>query len=593
MRIGSVARRLQILGLALGIFFGGFACTRPTPELKGKVLHLILEDNIKGIDPVSMYDVIGAEVAGQTYETLYQYDYFSDGLKVIPMLADGMPEVSTKKSDAGLTLTIKIKKGIRYQDDPCFKATGGKGREVVAQDFIYSWKRQANIANEPQGFWIFDGKIAGINDYQKKFGAGKSADEVLKEDIEGFKAIDDHTIQIKLLKPYPQLKYVLTMPFTSPLPREAVEMYGKDLERHPVGTGPFKVLSYDPSFKVIFVKNENFRDERFPTVDNVAPKYAAIAKEYGGKKLPLADAIEFSIVKEEQPRWLGFLAGKFDFTKIPKDNFNTAIENKVSLKPELASKGISLSIEPAMNYWYVSMNMKDKLLGSNVLLRQAIASAIDRDQWLELFKNGRGSVQNEVNPPIVKERCGKQYQWTYNLARAKELLAKAGYPEGKGLPVLKWDTRRTEMSERQLADLISKNLAQIGIKIEVVANTFPAFLDKSHKGNLQLSKGGWVMDYPDPENNYQLLYGPNGAPGPNEANYANPEFDKLYEKVATMPASPERTSLICKMEDIIQRDVPWAFGIFEDEYKLVNKRLKNFHTAELIYTKHKYLDVEN
>ncbi|MBI3558071.1 MAG: hypothetical protein HY074_17545 [Deltaproteobacteria bacterium] len=576
--------------LALLALLTVFSCTR-TPEFtmpKGKVLHVVLEDNVKGLDPVSTYDIIGGEILLQTYEVPYQYDYFSETPHVIPMLADGMPQLS---KDA-LTYTLKIKKGIRFQDDPCFKETSGKGRELKAADFIYSWKRQANVANEAQGFWIFDGKIVGINDFQKKFGQGKPAEEVMKENVEGFKTLDDHTIQIKLTKPYPQLTYALATSFGAPVPEEAVRFYGKDFERHPVGTGPFKVQSYDAGFKVVVVKNENFRDEFFPTADQMAPKYREAAKAYAGKRLPLVDAIEFNVIKEEQPRWLGFLAGKYDEVKIPKDNFNSAIEHKTRVKAELANKGISVSIEPALSYWYVSINMQDKLLGQNKYLRQAIASAIDRDAWLEMFKNGRGSSQNEVNPPILKERCGKPYRWNRDVKRAKELLAKAGYPDGKGLPVIKWDTRRTEMSERQLAELIEKNLAEIGVHLEIINNTFPAYLDKSHKGNLQLSKGGFVMDYPDPENNFQMLFGPNKAPGPNEANFDNAEFNKLYEQTAVMAPSAERTRLICKMEDVLQDEVPWAYGIFEDEYRLVHKWLKNYHTSELIYTKYKYVDLD-
>ncbi|MBI3541755.1 MAG: hypothetical protein HY075_00560 [Deltaproteobacteria bacterium] len=563
------------------------SCTR-APAFKGKVLHAVLEDNVKTTDPAAMYDIMGGEVDFQIYETPYQYDYFSETPKLLPMLAESAPVYSKDR----LTATIKIKKGIRFQNDPCFTATNGAGRELRAQDFVYGWKRLADIANEPQGSWIFEGKIAGWEDFSKKFGQGKPSAEVMKEEIEGLKAVDDYTLVLKLKKPYPQLTWALATSFAAPVPHEAVEHYGKDFERHPVGTGPFKAQSYDPASRVFMVRNENFREELFPTPDQVAPKYRDAAKVYGGKRLPLVDAIEFSILKEEQPRWLGFLAGKFDEVKIPKDNFNTIIENG-KVKPEWAAKGVSLSIEPALGYWYVSLNMLDKTLGTNKLLRQAIASAIDTKTWLELFKNNRGSIQTEVNPPIVPGRCGKPYRWTYDVARARQLLAKAGFPEGKGLPMLKWDTRRSEMSERQLAELIQKNLAAIGIQLEVITNTFPAYLDKSHKGNLQLSKGGFVMDYPDVENNFQLLYGPNKAPGPNEASFDHAEYNQLYEKLAVMAPGAERTKLACRMEEILQDEVPWAYGIFEDEYRLVQKWLKNYHTAELIYTKYKYVDVDD
>jgi ABC-type transport system substrate-binding protein len=383
----------------------------------------------------------------------------------------------------------------------------------------------------------------------------------------------------------------MTTTFTSPVPPEATAFHGKDFTTHPVGTGPFRAVEFNPTARVLLVKNENFRQELFPSADRLGSKYKQLAA-YSGKPLPFVDAIEFSVVKEEQPRWLGFLSGKYDQIKIPKDNFNTAIQNRTEVKPELSQKGIYVSIDPAISYWNVIFNIRDSVVGKNKLLRQAIASAVDSEQWLQIFKNGRGSIQNEVNPPIVSDRCGKPYKWTYNVARAKELLAKAGYPGGKGLPRLTWDTRRPEMADRQLGEFFARHMAQIGIQVDVIVNTFPAYLDKSHKGNFQISKGGFTMDYPDAENNFQMLYGPNQAPGPNESNFDNPRFNELFLKMAAMPPSPARRKLICEMEEILQDEMPWAYGIYEDEYRLANAWLKNFHTAELIFTKWKWVDID-
>ncbi|MEW6055392.1 MAG: ABC transporter substrate-binding protein [Bdellovibrionota bacterium] len=564
------------------------ACTKSSNDAKGKVLQIILKDNAKTADPNNASDIVSAEVIYQVYEPLYQYNYFSETYDVVPLTADGMPEFSKD----GLTVKVKLKKGIRFQDDPCFKATNGKGRELKAQDYIYSWKRSANPATEPQGFWIWEGKIVGLDEFSKKFAANKDADAVMNEEIEGMKALDDYTIQLKLTRPYPQLMYALTMSYAAPIPKEAVDFHGKDLTNHPVGTGPFKVVSYDPTSKIVMTRNENFRDEFFPDASMLSPKYKGMAA-YAGKKLPLVDGIEFHIVKEEQPRWLGFLKGKYDQLELPKDNYDAAIHNKTDVKPELKEKGIFVSIEPGFHFWWVGINTKDKLLGSNKYLRQAIASAINGEQWLKLFKNGRGSVQTELSPLGVVDRCGKPYKLSYSVERAKELLKKAGYPNGEGLPVIKYDTRNSDMSERQLAEFIQKSLGEIGIKIDVNVNLFPAYLDKMNKKNLQLSKGGWIMDYPDAENNYQLFYGPNQAPGPNLSNFDHPEFNKLYVKIAAMKPSAERKKLICRAEEILQEEAPMAYGIYEDQYRLAQGRLKNFHTADFIYTKWKFVDLES
>ncbi len=563
------------------------ACTKKNPQPEGRYLHLPLKDNVKTSDPTNAYDVISLEVVSQVYETPYQYNYYAEKMEPIPNLADGMPSIS----NGGKTYTLKIKKGVIFQNDPCFKEAAGKGRELKSHDFIYGWKRHANPATESQGFWIWDSKVVGINDFRKKFGKEKPAEEVMKESVEGFTALDDYTIQIKLLKPYPQLVHILTMVFTAPVPKEAIEFYGKDFVNHPVGTGPFKVHSWEPTSRMVLVKNENYRKEIFPDLSK-HPKHAHLAR-FSGKQLPLVDGLEFTVVKEEQPRWLGFLSGKFDQIEIPKDNFKTAIEsNKTEVTSDLKKKGIFVSIESAFSYWWVSMNMKDKVLGTNKYLRQAIVSAVDRKGWLELFKNGRGSIQTEINPPSISDRCGKTNPWTFDLDKAKKLMAKAGHPDGKGLAPLKWDTRGTTQSERQIAEFVAKNLNAIGIKIEVLVNTFPAYLDKQNKGNLQISKGGWVMDYPDAENSMQLLYGPNKAPGPNEANFDHPEYNKLYDQMAVLAPSSTRQGIICKMEKIIQEEVPWAYVMYETEYRLVQPWLNSYHAAELVLNKYKYIDLD-
>lgn len=568
------------------LLVGGAACTKKE-ELKGKIFHTVSRDNIKSADPTNAYDEVTLDVLQQIYETPYQYNYFADKTEVMPLLAEDMPTVSKDK----LTYTIKIKKGVLFHDDPCFKATGGKGRELKAQDFIYGWKRHADPSTESQGFWIWEGKVVGIDEFAAKFGKGRPAKEIMQEEVEGMKALDDYTIQLKLKEPYPQLLYILTMTFTAPIPVEAIDEYGKSFPTHPVGTGPFRSVQWQPTSEILLVKHENYRDDFFPPVEKMGAKRRAQFASEAGKKLPLLDGIRYTIVKEEQPRWLGFLKGKYDQLKIPKDNFDSAIENLTQVKPELAKKGVSVSIEPSNIFWYVSMNTEDAHL-KNKYLRKAIASAVDREGWLKMFKNGRGYVQNEVNPPSIVDRCGKPYKLDYNLERAKEYLKKAGYPGGKGLPVFKWDTRNGEMTDRQIAEFVGRSLAQIGIKLDINVNTFPAYLDKMKKKNLQISKGGWNMDYPDAENSLGLLFGPNKSPGPNEANFDHPEFNRIFRQMKQMTPGPARRELICKLEEIVQEEAPWGYGIFENEYRLINKWLKNYYTSELIMNKYKYLDLD-
>lgn len=534
---------------------------------KQKILKLALPDSVHSSDPVNSYDTNSLEVNFQIYEGLYQYNYETSAIE--PLLASAMPKVSKDR----LRYIIPIRKDIYFHDDPCFK--NGVGRQVTAHDFIYEWKRLADPRTESQGFWIFSKRIVGFSQYQEKFNRRPST-EVMKENIPGFKVLDDFTIEINLTQPLPQLLDLLVMHFTAPVPYEAIEMYGKDFVNHPVGTGPFKVKSWKYNSKIELVKNEKYREVY-----------------YKGKRLPFLDGIDFTIIKEEQPRWLGFLSNSLDQILLPKDNFYSAIDQNFKLRGQLQKKGIQLAVDKGVRYWYINFNMRDPVVGKSKYLRQAIASTINRELWLDIFKNNRGSVQTEVNPPIASERCGNGYKWEYNLERAKALLAKAGFPEGKGLPKLRFDTRNTSMSERQLAEFIAKSVKRIGIDVEVVVNTFPAYLEKWTKGNLQMNHSGYIPDFPDPENNFQMLYGPNQPPGSNEASFNNSEFDRLYLKMARMQPGKSRKKVICEMESIVQEELPWAYGVYEDYYRLTQKRVLNFQARELVSNKWKYVDIQN
>ncbi len=565
----------------------GSACSKSEEAPRGPELKMGLKDNIKSGDPVGAYDSVSLEPLPQVYESLYEYGFFKKKKTVLPLLADGMPSYS----NGGTTVTIKLKKGVLFQDDLAF--TDGKGRALKAQDFIYGWKRHAITRTHSEGYWIFDGKVVGYNDFQAKFKDEASEEAIMAAVIEGMKALDDHTIQLKLTKPYPQLIYILAMTFTAPMAIEVVKKYGPEIITHPVGTGPYRVVSWEPQSKVVLTKNPTYREVLFPAAKDIDEDFAE-ARAYAGRKLPLVDDLTFRVIHEDQPRWLEHIAGNIDQIEIPKDNLANAVKTDDirALKDEWARKGFKLSVEEGVVYWYMFLNMKDKLLGSNKLLRQAMSAAFDRNGFLKLHRNGRGSIAPELNPPGTNDRCGKRTEpkFPYSVEKAKELLAKAGYPNGEGLPVINLDMRGADSTNRQLAEFLTTSMAAAGIKINPQLNTFPAFLDKRHKGNLQFAMGGWNMDYPDAENNLQLFYGPNEAPGPNESNYKNPRFDELYKKVAIMPSGPTRQALVCEMDEMLQDDAPAIFSHYESLYRMVGPRLRNYHTFEMAQNKYKFID---
>lgn len=571
------------------------ACTIKKSDEESHLMtfHQSLEDDVKTLDPANSYDVVSLDVAPNIFETLYQYQYLSETYKLEPLLASKMPTLSKD----GLTVTIPIKKGVYFQDDPCFKQSGGKGRELKAQDFVYAFKRLALPGIQSQGWWIFDGKIVGINEFHDLLDKSPRSEthKIMSQKIEGIQALDDYTLQLKLVKRYPQLLYILAMNFTAPVAIESVAAYADEqgnIPDHPIGTGPFVLKDWQRGHEIVLEKNPNYRDDIFPKNGDEKYRKEGLLAD-AGKKLPFLDRVVLTIQRERQPAWLSFLTGKDDlFKRLEKDNFAQAIVNRVNVSPELAAKGIRLYIEGGNSFYYISFNSKDKILGQNKLLRQALSSAIDREQWIEVFTSGSGQkMVHALNPGLPDRPKNAKIKYDYNLARAKELLKAAGYPDGKGLPKLKFDLRRADSIHRQLGEFFTKQWSAIGVEVEAIPNTFPAYLEKAKQSNLQLAQGGWTLDYPDAENIYQILYGPNQSPGPNEANFNHPEFNQLYDKMATMDPGAPRASLILKIEEIINEEIPWAYGYYVNDYRLAQPWLLNYRATEMIPGKYKYLRI--
>jgi len=547
-------------------------------------LRVALGERLKGFDPAHAGDEISTIVQGQIYEPLFQYSYLKRPFQLEPLLAESMPEVSSDKK----IYIIKIKKNVFFQDDPCFP--DGKGREVTAEDFVYSFKRIADANNTSTGWWIFDGRIKGLNQFREKTLKNKNPD--YDEPVEGLKAIDRYTLRIELVEPYPQIMYVLAMPYTAVVSREAVEKYGEEFLNHPVGTGPFRLAKMIAGSEIILERNPNFREEKYPSKGEPEDLTNGLLKD-SGKNLPFVDKIRFTIILEDQPFWLNFLKGRLDFGGIPKDNFSSAITVNRTLTDELKNKGIKLIIRSRPSIYYIGFNMKDPILGKNKYLRQAMSCAFDRNRYIELFSNGRAVEAHQPVPPDFDGYDPSlKNPYTYNLKKAEELLAKAGYPGGKGLPVLEYDIGSTDTTSRQSAEYFMNQMKKIGITVKVNQYTWTQFLDRIKTASSQIFGLGWVADYPDAENFLQLFYGPNSSPGANNSNYDNPEFNRLYETIRVMSPSPERTALYKKMSRIIVEDCPWILLVYPISYGLFYDWILNYKPMDFAHNLFKYYKVD-
>ncbi|MEM9416904.1 MAG: ABC transporter substrate-binding protein, partial [Bacteroidota bacterium] len=354
-----------------------------------KVLVTLAEAAIKGFDPARSDDVYVNIETAKVYEGLFEYHYLKEPFQLVPNLAAEMPTISAD----GRVYTIKIKKGVKFHNNPCFEE--GKGRELVAEDFVYSLKRVADSHVQSNWFGLLSDKVQGLNAWREKYMDSASADYT--EVVEGLKALDKYTLQITLTKPCPQLTYILAMSFSCAVPREAVEHYGKEFLNHPVGTGPFILKEFKPQLnKLVYHKNPTFRDKFFPS--EASEKYQYMLAD-AGKKLPLVDKIITHILPEEQPRWLKFQQGAADVIDLAQTNIALEVVNKDGLTPQLQQKGVQLSHEPEQAVYYYVFNNGHKLFKNNSKLRQAIALAFDREGFNQLFYKGTAVPAQSIIPP--------------------------------------------------------------------------------------------------------------------------------------------------------------------------------------------------
>lgn len=558
--------RLLVLGaLVLSLF----ACTK-NKDTKEKIIHLYSEAKVSGFDPVHGGDMYTGAEMGKVYEGLYEFHPIKRPYELMPNLAEDLPQVSAD----GLTYTYKIKKGVMFRDDPCFK--DGKGRELTAQDVVFSLKRHADPKLSSRGWWLFDEKIQGLNEWRKK---NEKTDQTnYDEEVPGLIALDSHTVQVKLVKAYPQLNYALAMQFTFVVAREAVTHYGKEFLNHPVGTGPFILEKFEQTNKIVYTKNPNYREKYYPDGTN-------------NTRVPGVDKMVVHIITEAQPRWLEFNKGKLDKMGVAKDYHEKAIiDNKVA--PDLAEKGIKLSYAPQLDVVFYAMNYEDKYL-KNTKLRQALSMAYDRATTNKLFYNNTGVIAHGVIPPgMAGYRADFKNPFVeYNIEKAKQLLREAGYPDGKGLPEITLQTTNST-DNRQSAEHFVKCMAAIGVKVKVNMNTWPELVNKVTKKQHQIYTMAWGADYPDAENFLGLLYCPNQAPGSNGANYCNPKFDELYRKATTMQDTPERTKLYEQLNEMVSLDVPWIFVVHRTKYFLYQSWLKNYEIMEFDHSQYQYMAID-
>lgn len=559
-----------------------------------KVLRIpMASDGPKSLDPVKGSTVYENRCASQVLETLLQYKYLKRPFELEPLLLEEMPQVS----DDGLTFTFKLKQGVRFHDDACFP--DGQGRELVAADVLYSWKRIADSSQGSKVGWIFEDTIKGFSDYRDEQNAADKFD--YDADLAGLKIVNDHEFQVILEQPASRFLWTLAMFQTAVVPREAVEKYGSRFGLHPVGTGPFTLAESDwrQGQSIKFRKNPNYHEMLYPS-EHMPEDVDEGLTEAAGKRIPFLDAVEITFEPKSEPMWLNFRNGKYDFTTVPAENFDEAFNRRTKkVRRNMTEQGIRGYPVVLLDFIFRGFNMEDPLLGGYTektkKLRQAISLALDWDETNEAFYNGLNTIYDGPIPPgMAGHPEGGNTDASYrglNLERAKKLMAEAGYPGGEGLPTLDYYSGRGANSQPQ-SEMLQQQLSRIGVQINVHLLDFSTLIQTVDNKKAQFFSFAWGSDYPDAENNLALFYGPNEAPKPNHFNYKNEEYDNLYRQIFSMQASDERTSIMEQMRDIVLEDCPYAGSMARTRFYLVRDRLKNFKPIETFDNWYKYLDVE-
>jgi ABC-type transport system substrate-binding protein len=542
-----------------------------------KVLHAFLSTGETGLDPAVASDLASLSLLENLFDPLLRYDYEARPVKLAPSSAKVMPTSDA----AGTTWTFQIKPGMFFSDDPAFK---GKKREVTAEDYVYSIKRLYDPSLKSPWLFMFEDKLAGDQAY-------KNGNFSYDKNIEGLQAVDKYTLRIKLKAPDPSFLFYMALPATGAVAREVAEAYGLQLGNHPVGSGPFSVEEWKRSDKITLAANANYQ------------------QTYQGHKLPQVDKVEVKIMEEYQSRVLGFLNGEFDYIEqVPESMRDMVLDpasSKPVLKPELAQRGMVLSPFPVLQTYYMWMNMEDPVIGGytkeKVALRRAIALGYNSPEDVSLLKKGLAiPAQSPLPPNVLGYDPAYRSPVQYNPALAKALLDRFGYRVGKdgfrtmpnGSPLALTMHSEPTTVGRLRDELWRKNLNAIGLRVNFKSDKKTEIIKASRLGKVQMFETNWIADFPDGDNFFQLLYGPNSG----RANYARfnlPEYNLRYEQARKLSDGPERQKLYKELAQLIHAYNPWVLVIHPISADIQQPWLKNYKRHPVELTNWRYVDVDS
>lgn len=473
----------------------------------------------------------------QLYSTLVEVD---DELEIKPLLAKSWEFSADKKS-----ILFHLRTDIFFHDDPAFP--GGKGRQLQAEDVRYSLNRIIDAATASPGAWIFNNRV---------------------DSIQPFVVVNDSTFRLNLLRPFHPMLGILSMQYCSVVPREAVEKYGMDFRRHPVGSGPFQFVAWEEGQALIMKKNERYFE-----------------KDSNGVALPYLDGIKVNFYDSKATEFLEFRQGRLDFINDIDASFKDEVLTKTGNLKKQWEGVLQLNKHPYLNieYFGILQDSNNVLLKNSPLkvkkLRQAINYAIDRKKMMLYLRNSIGTAAESGFVPqgLPSFDPGKVKGYAYDVEKARQLLSEAGYPGGRGLPEIKLLTIPIYTN---LASYVANELKQVGINVQVESVQKSLLLEQTSKSQALFFRGSWIADYPDAENYLSVFYSKNPAP-PNYTRYHNPVFDQLYERSLQEENDSLRYELYREMDKLIVEDAPVVPLWYDMAIHLVHTNISGFNANGL------------
>ncbi|THF67450.1 peptide ABC transporter substrate-binding protein [Pseudothauera nasutitermitis] len=647
----------------------------PAAERGRNILYTAFTERPKHLDPVQSYSEDEAVFLYQIVEPPLEYHYLKRPYQLRPGSAADLPlvrlfdaqgrELPADADPARVARSeyeIHVRPGVLYQPHPAFaKRTDGTPRyldlqpedlrgvrgvgdfaetgtrELEAGDFVHQIKRLAHPRLHSPIFELMAEYIPGMKTLQEQLAEEARREpgwlDLTRFELPGVEVVDRHTYRVRLEGNYPQFLYWLTMPFFSPMPPEADRFFGQPgmaernltLDWWPVGTGPYMLAENNPNARMVLARNPNYRGDIYPCEGGPEDAVGGLLADCG-KALPFIDKVVFTREREGIPYWNKFLQGYYDASGVSAENFDQAVsmtsQGDVTLSDEMGERGIRLITSVSPSVFYMGFNMLDPLIGGDGTpagrerarkLRQAISIALDMEEFVSIFLNGRGvPAMHPIPPGLFGAREGEEginpvvYEWRDGAPSrrgkdaARRLLAEAGWPNGRNAQtgealIINLDTTPGGLGDKARSDWLAKQFRDLGVQFVVRATDWNRFQEKLRTGNAQLFFLGWNADYPDPENLLFLLYGPQGKvkfSGQNAGNYQNDEYDRLFEKMKAMPDGPERQAIIDRMVAILQHDAPWLFGFHPKAYSLQHGWVHNRKPGVIVRGTLKYQRVD-